>query len=1099
MEIDDGVWIRFKADMSDIQAKLGALPAVIQGAASGLANAFNLEKLSIGAISLGSTLTTAISGPLTAIKEQSLGAFAGFEASMARVQAMTGETKSSIQSLNDLAMQLGSTTQFSATKIAVAMGDLASAGLKVSDIYKAMPGVLDFAAAGQMKLADAAKVATTVMHQYGMQAADMGKIADVIAHAASKSSAEVSDMGVAFNYFGTIAKQAHISLAQTAAAFEILADAGTRGSKAGTAMRQMIASLENPSKEAEKALKSLGISVRDAEKNLLPLDQIIGRLKPLLHDTGAGFEIFGKRFTEVVGLIEAGPEKFRALTRAAEETAGASRAMATTLMQGYQGTLKRFNDELDSMHVKIGAALAPASEAMIKNFGEPMVKMVGHLADSFRELPAPVQQAGLALSTVAQWAGPAITALGSLALAWPLISSGAIAVAGAMAGLAPLVIAAGAAFATWKLGEWLVQTDLVQSALASLKDKARDFGSFMDRIFGEATTKGGDGRMAMQIQSWKMFQEEAGKTANYVASASDVMATVSKKTGDLMRDQAKAALDAGNAQSAAIKKQTVAVVQHTEITKEAARELANAYKMVHDQLGSIGLAASKAMGLSADSMRDFVKQIGGAWKEVVSAMAGIPKSVEGAFASMAKGGNLDSILLHINSEAEKIAGVFGNRIPEAIRKGMMIDLADARNKVMALKDAVSADLVRQFDALAESIRKAGVYTEQFGRSGIDYLTRLGVLGGQVGDGFFELSESLRKSGEYTAETGKEGLKYLTELGVMGQKASVEATKLSRLWDSAITGLSRGLSDIILKGESVSKVFLKLGRDIVAAFVDQAIHSAIKSLIGGLFSAEGAVGSLSKAFSGLSGTISTALGGGSSAAGSAAGGIQGAVGGITGALGAIGSIGGMISGIIGNFQNARQETTLNAIEESTRYVKSYLRDNIVPDEQKYWPNLDKLAQLLRLEGIENGITKLAEGSGGSLANQLGRVIVPPLNELGNDIVGLGQALSIALSSFMADFTSGIYSQLEVLIQETRAFRTQAIPFLQAMAQSTIALYNTMAKPGNGVNYFQVVGQSANGGGGGGNTFNVNVNGNSTDAYRVGQMVVQGINSQLGVRV
>jgi TP901 family phage tail tape measure protein len=79
-----------------------------------------------------------------------------------------------------------------------------------------------------MKLADAAKVATTVMHQYGMEAGDMGKIADVIAHAASKSSAEVSDMGVAFNYFGTIAKQAHVSLAETAAAFEILA-AAARG------------------------------------------------------------------------------------------------------------------------------------------------------------------------------------------------------------------------------------------------------------------------------------------------------------------------------------------------------------------------------------------------------------------------------------------------------------------------------------------------------------------------------------------------------------------------------------------------------------------------------------------------------------------------------------------------------------------------------------------------------------------------------------------------------------------------------------------------------------------------------------------------------
>jgi hypothetical protein len=207
---------------------------------------------------------------------------------------------------------------------------------------------------------------------------------------------------------------------------------------------------------------------------------------------------------------------------------------------------------------------------------------------------------------------------------------------------------------------------------------------------------------------------------------------------------------------------------------------------------------------------------------------------------------------------------------------------------------------------------------------------------------------------------------------------------------------------------------------------------------------------------------------------------------------------MISGIVGNFQNARMETTMNAIEESARYIKSYLRDNIIPDAQRYWPNLDKLAQLLRLEGIENGINKLAEGSGGGgIATQLGRVIVPPINELGNDIVGLGQALAVALNGFMLDFSSGLYGQLDILIQETRAFRAQAIPFLQTMTQAMIATYNSLNKPGNGVNYLQQPsgGQSSSGG----NVFNINVSGNSQTAYQQGQQVIQGINSQLGVRV
>ena len=50
------------------------------------------------------------------------------------------------------------------------------------------------------------------------------------------------------------------------------------------------------------------------------------------------------------------------------------------------------------------------------------------------------------------------------------------------------------------------------------------------------------------------------------------------------------------------------------------------------------------------------------------------------------------------------------------------------------------------------------------------------------------------------------------------------------------------------------------------------------------------------------------------AGSAAG------SGLAGVVGAVGSVVTAVSSIISNFQLAKQETTLNAIEESTRYVK-----------------------------------------------------------------------------------------------------------------------------------------------------------------------------------
>lgn len=83
--------------------------------------------------------------------------------------------------------------------------------------------------------------------------------------------------------------------------------------------------------------------------------------------------------------------------------------------------------------------------------------------------------------------------------------------------------------------------------------------------------------------------------------------------------------------------------------------------------------------------------------------------------------------------------------------------------------------------------------------------------------------------------------------------------------------------------------------------------------------------------GLGGDVASGV---ASGAGGAAGGVGGAAGGASGGAGAvaggalgwvsaIGSVASAISGIVSNFQLARQENTLNAIEESTRYTKLYI--------------------------------------------------------------------------------------------------------------------------------------------------------------------------------
>jgi len=183
----------------------------------------------------------------------------------------------------------------------------------------------------------------------------------------------------------------------------------------------------------------------------------------------------------------------------------------------------------------------------------------------------------------------------------------------------------------------------------------------------------------------------------------------------------------------------------------------------------------------------------------------------------------------------------------------------------------------------------------------------------------------------------------------------------KLWTGEGSWKEMGISALQSLGQAVTEKFITPFMDAIAEF----ISTSIVKLLGG----EG-LGAVSSALDGLGVKVSSIFGGGASAAagsvtdiagsaGGAGGGAGSAVGaassGIWGAIGAIGSVGSMVSGIISNFQNARQEGTLNAIELNTRYAMEYLGNRADQgilgvlfsiNEQLSWGPLVKAAESTR---------------------------------------------------------------------------------------------------------------------------------------------------------
>lgn len=363
----------------------------------------------------GETLSKAFTLPLVAIGTASVAAFAGFEQGMNKVLALGGKDVADMfEELQKQALQLGADTKYSARQAADAMGELAAAGFKGKEIMAAMPGLLSLAATENMKLADAARIASSVLRGFGIDAAKMGDVADILAQTAAMSAVSIQDLGYSFQYIGPAARAAGQSMMDVSAALAVLGNAGIRGESAGTALRNMLNDLMTPTKAVAEALAALKIKTTDVYGKLLPMGELIKNLTPLTNNMALGFKLFGQRFSDIIPLIADGGEAFRVAQAEIQKFSGAADAMAKTMQKGIAGSLELFTGNLETLAISIGQMLAPMVNVLLQA-GSRVIDFVQSVVNAFSKLPVAVQAGVFAFTALVAATGPVLYVLGSLA------------------------------------------------------------------------------------------------------------------------------------------------------------------------------------------------------------------------------------------------------------------------------------------------------------------------------------------------------------------------------------------------------------------------------------------------------------------------------------------------------------------------------------------------------------------------------------------------------------------------------------------------------------------------------------------------------------
>lgn len=286
---------------------------------------------------------------------------------MSRVAAVSKANSAQMELLDKETRRLGASTQLTSTQVAEGLRELSMAGLTASESYTALEGVLKLSIIGMMDFGQAADIATNIMTGFNLTATDMTRIVDVMAQTATDSNTTIQQMGNALSYAAPVAEAFAVSLESTSAAIEVLANAGIKASRSGTALRRIITNLYEPTKKGAEALQELGVTVIDAfgkTRDFVDVLQDLGESTDFASkDIDKLRDIVGVRmlsaFIRLVKSTGDTKKSIEAVRESLMKASGAANLMSQQIADNLTGDFKQLQSAVEAVQLDIFGKINP--------------------------------------------------------------------------------------------------------------------------------------------------------------------------------------------------------------------------------------------------------------------------------------------------------------------------------------------------------------------------------------------------------------------------------------------------------------------------------------------------------------------------------------------------------------------------------------------------------------------------------------------------------------------------------------------------------------------------------------------------------------------
>lgn len=283
--------------------------------------------------------------------------------------AILNKTKQETQALQQQQLELGRSTEFTATQVAKAQIELARLGKTEQQILDMTPGILAAATALQTDLASAASLVAGQLNAFQLEASESGRVADVLARSTQISAFNFSKLENALGIVSPAGKAVNATLEDTLGILTAAIDTNIDASTAATGLRNIFIELS-----------SRGISLNEA---LNMISNSTDQLK-------TANELFGKRSAIVATVIANNTDKIRENIVELNNARGTAKKFADQELDNLEGDIKLLTSAWEGFVLGIENGDGIINK-FLRGSLQALTKLLGSLTDELEAGLSPLE------------------------------------------------------------------------------------------------------------------------------------------------------------------------------------------------------------------------------------------------------------------------------------------------------------------------------------------------------------------------------------------------------------------------------------------------------------------------------------------------------------------------------------------------------------------------------------------------------------------------------------------------------------------------------------------------------------------------------------